>query len=496
MEVTPVVMNGHMDTSHMQSNNPSSLTSSNPTFLRAPKAVRARRARRACDPCRQKKTRCDQQRPKCTCCQASDQQCIYTNERPVQTVKSSRVLQSLEVIGSKLDEVLRSLPFDPLKKARVASPPPSSVRSNGRETSDVSRNRERSLSSDSGSEIVSSNNSTNTQDSLGSERKKITNQAVSLTCGAVAVQNLFGWPSIKRLLPKDHEDYNVTEMEKAGSCVSSHGFGRWHTMQDSHARPEHSTGTCVEVGIPAGLQSSVLTCPTRAYAGPTIDYYFESYRRNIHILHPIVDEAAMRRLAASAKQDHGRCESQLPTSPFNTLKRKRHETNLPTRPPTRERDLSSRALHSESHKVQSMVSDALTLLILALGEICSCKKPFRRQAPASAVNVPELISLESFDSSCLPPEISDSGPDSKLAVSTWNEQEMQMWRRRAPDAVPGRASYIAATEILCRYQDRNHIMLVQAYLLAGLYAGQLTQVCASHAWISKACRVCQVLITS
>ena len=491
-------MNEPMYTSHRQNNSPTPLTSPTPTSLRE-KKVRAERAKQACEPCRQKKRRCDSQRPKCTFCQTSGQPCTYSPERPVQTRKRQKsgieeespevieskfeviketigikfeVMQSkfeskFEVMQSKLDKLLGSPLSDPSKKARVASPPPPSVQSSGRETSDVSRNRDMSHSSDSRSENVPSNNSPTTQESLGNEKKEITR------CGAIEVkrvQSLLKWPSIERLLPKDHDKYDVREMEKADTIVWLHGFG------SSHTRPENSTGTRVEVGIPSGLQSSVPTCPTPAYDVEQIDHYFHSYRRNIGILHPIVDEAAMRGLAASAKQDHGRYESQLPTSPSNTLKRKRHETNLPTRPSTRE---------PKSYKV------AVALSIMALGEISSYKKPFRQQTPASAINMPELISLESFDSS-----IPDSELDSKLAVPTWNHQEMQTWKRSIPDAVPGRASYIAAADILCRYQDRNYLMLIQACLLVGLYAGQLTQVCASHAWISEACRVCQVLIES
>ena len=497
-------MNEPMKTLHMQSDHSKPLPSHG--------TAKAIRATQACDPCRRRKTRCDGRKPKCTHCQASDQQCIYTNDPVWKSIPFRKLVQNLEVTMSKLDgvvqkieviksqmeEVLQSVPFprdNSLEQARIASPAPSPARSVGRETSAI-REGEGSLISDSSSDVVSLKDSPTTQKSLGNEKKKITNQPISRARSATAVQSLFGWPSIKRLLPTDHDEYDVTEMEKAGTSVWSHGSGRWHTMQDGHATPGNSTGNRIAVGIPSGPHSPVLTSPTPAYAVSSIDHYFESYRRHIHILHPIVDKATMRVLAASAKRDHGRSESQTPMSPFNILKRKRGETNLPTGSHTTDRNLSSRALHPESYRVQSVVSDALVLLILALGEICSYKKPFRRQKPSSPINTSELITLEPFDSSSLPMEISDSRLDPKLAVSAWNGQEMQTWKTSIPDAVPGRASYIAAVDILDQYQDGNHIMLVQAYLLAGLYAGQLTQVLASHAWIAEACRVCQVLITS
>ncbi|KAK5006287.1 hypothetical protein LTR39_005701 [Cryomyces antarcticus] len=65
---------------------------------------------------------------------------------------------------------------------------------------------------------------------------------------------------------------------------------------------------------------------------------------------------------------------------------------------------------------------------------------------------------------------------------------------RNVDVIPGLAYYTNATEILGTQFGGNDLCHAQAFLLAGLYAGQLARVMESWTWINAACRACRILV--
>ena len=80
------------------------------------------------------------------------------------------------------------------------------------------------------------------------------------------------------------------------------------------------------------------------------------------------------------------------------------------------------------------------------------------------------------------------------SYSTQQTQPTERPLEKNNDVIPGMAYFSYATDILGNTQGGNDIPHVQASLLAGLYAGQLAHTFTSHAWITQACRACQVLI--
>jgi hypothetical protein len=71
--------------------------------------------------------------------------------------------------------------------------------------------------------------------------------------------------------------------------------------------------------------------------------------------------------------------------------------------------------------------------------------------------------------------------------------------RRAPirtnvDVIPGLAYYGVAVGILGKRIVASDLVAVQAFLLAGLYAGQLARVHESYKWINLAGQACHQLI--
>lgn len=94
--------------------------------------------------------------------------------------------------------------------------------------------------------------------------------------------------------------------------------------------------------------------------------------------------------------------------------------------------------------IHKSMDNAIVLLVLALGEICSWKEGF------------------------LGPALH---PDQRLSNM---------------GGVPGVAYYVVASDILGTFQGDYSLGYIRACLLAALYAGQLAHPFCSHAWISQA----------
>ena len=65
---------------------------------------------------------------------------------------------------------------------------------------------------------------------------------------------------------------------------------------------------------------------------------------------------------------------------------------------------------------------------------------------------------------------------------------------RNVDLIPGLSYYAPATDILGNLHGSNDLFYVQAYLLAGLFMGQLARPFESFNWIASACRGCRFLV--
>jgi hypothetical protein len=160
------------------------------------------------------------------------------------------------------------------------------------------------------------------------------------------------------------------------------------------------------------------------------------------------------------------------------------------------------------HPYRSM-SSCLVLLVMALGKICQHKGKLpdvvhERESENSSVNSPSIKNGH-------PPSPLQSSPSISSAMGLPSPHEGARSRRtsiegaytttrglsakpRNLDVIPGLAYFALATDILGNQIGGNSLQHVHAYILAGLYYGQLGRVLDSAAHIHIACRILQVLL--
>ena len=449
------------------------------------------RATQACNQCRKKKVKCDENKPKCGYCCRHILQCKYKEVQTTKVKERQCWVESFHAVETKVDRVIQLLQVQS-KGARATSTPQPHVQHDSGKVAAASRDWKDGVPEDALTETTLPRGSSS---------------ASTFT----AVQSILQWPSIKQLLPKSSGNYDITKMEEERGRVWSYGFGVWSTEENGvmtsssftesplgkrkvaqNQMPHSSAAFSMREG--QAFSETMNRNPSQTAPGhlaDSVDHYFECYRKHLHTQHPIVDESTMISLAERLKQQHRHPNGSSPSTVFsNAMKRKRGDDDPPNWSYATIRNQSTRPPRTEPFGPEPMISDALTLLILALGHICAYRQ--LRDGLASSVS----SKFPGHRCQNTPDPISESSLHSKLTETTGSNQELGDWTNGTASTIPGQAYYTSAAEILGRYQGGHHITLVQAYLLAGLYMGQLAQVFASHAWISQACRICQVLITS
>ena len=262
----------------------------------------------------------------------------------------------------------------------------------------------------------------------------------------------------------------------------------------------------------------------------TVRRLFRSFLANIHILHPFLERKRITTLVdgfirsyspsgAAAKSPHAAVPGlAVAESAFSgaSLKRKR-SGGLAINTGT-SGGQGATGSPGPCQPIERSVRNALVLLVLALGKITEVKTPLSGpvrdgelyapmptgDSPSSqATGTPPVtvkqspvssqFSIGGFMSPSMESsKIRNTSRQSSVAgVSNHNDKELPM---KNVDRIPGLAYYVKATEILGNVHCGNDLSHVQAFLLAGLYMGQLGRVLESWSWINSACRACQYVV--
>ncbi len=256
----------------------------------------------------------------------------------------------------------------------------------------------------------------------------------------------------------------------------------------------------------------------------TVRKLFASYMLNLHILHPFLDRSRLLRMVETfiARYSPGpstmRSPFAVPATPVvpgsemyggHGLKRKR--STGPLNSPGGNSDSSNYG--PPKQKLERSVSTALILLILALGKICEHKAPLPGPVESPQVYHPSETSPQSYQTDSPPVTVKPSPVSSHSSINLASPNNpmasfgsrrpsgegIMNFERKEPglrnvDKIPGLAYFAEATSILGNVISGNDLSHVQAFLLAGLYEGQLARVLGSWGWINLACRACQVII--
>ena len=254
-----------------------------------------------------------------------------------------------------------------------------------------------------------------------------------------------------------------------------------------------------------------------------IDDMCDSYLTHIHILHPFLNRKVLAGMVAKFKRRYSKDRPpKYSEHRLGSMSRKRKlddEISSPPEASSSRPQLSERrssASQPPHDALERSTSNIIILLVLALGKICkrtdklpgpvpadSQTSPSSHPSQTSPSSHPSYASPSSHAHTHISPDYQvmnintpTPAPDESNASSAPTPQTNEKRQKRNLDVIPGFAYYAVAAGMLGEHNCENRIAEAQACLLAGLYAGQLACVAASHKWISSACSIVQILLKS
>ena len=273
----------------------------------------------------------------------------------------------------------------------------------------------------------------------------------------------------------------------------------------------------------------------------TVHRLVNSYMAYIHVMHPILDLKQLRHMIDSFVSQkppvtpNGWYKAYSPQGSGQKIDPARDLPNSYTWNNGKRRydsplgGLRSDPSQSLNQPIERSISNAIVLLVLALGKICEHKGPLPGTAEnrSSRTNSSQACSPSNhYDSPHSGPARTSStastpGYSASNAQSPLNDARINPLYHRQPidrysaaptypmspsnqgtpntpiashgrnaDKIPGLAYYAYASDILGNEHGGIEVQHVQARLLAGLYMGQLACVIESWQWIHAACVAC------
>ncbi|EAS35563.3 C6 zinc finger domain-containing protein [Coccidioides immitis RS] len=523
---------------------------------------RTTRAQQACDQCRARKAKCDEGRPSCGHCKDSNVQCVYKDVPPHKHERSTQILlERLQQIDDRFDKFENIEKIDEVVKLLKAHTDKLDALL-GR------ANRTKPSSSLSDPELKQPvQNAATPQQGKGAEMEpvklseKLASDAVKQEQGDIQVEadddelsipiehttaahKLLLWPSIQKLIPDRIDDDYVMRLEESRGPIRPYGRGEGGgsirtsvyplspIVSSSSPRDEDMFQFCGSgwgTGFEIFQGNSVSKIPKERQIGglnsagaldldvDVVYAYHKSYMENMHILHPFLrstDLAIMVKDFVNAYSPPKRGHFAAPpfghivaNDSMNTLNRsqkRKRSVDVASGYTELESPGSDHSMGASCPPIQRSMDNAIVLLVLALGAICSWKMELPGPIPDPPSKLPYVTSAVS-------PVTMDSAMPSTNAFrspTSRSPNNIQGWKRSGSysgsdhsdpnlknmDVIPGMAYYALASDILGNLQGGNDLAHAQGCLLAALYTGQLAHPFASHGWISQAARACQVLV--
>jgi hypothetical protein len=224
-----------------------------------------------------------------------------------------------------------------------------------------------------------------------------------------------------------------------------------------------------------------------------VDRHFRSFMDNMHILHPFLEPKVLRNMVRAFKRRYSwdyRAKQEV--AALGT-KRKRDNTDSPNSIDEYNRQQRG---YSAGHvpPIEHSVANAIVLLVLALGKVTAHREPL--PGPASTAAMRTSTPHSALYSDLPMPASAPTSPfNNQMGINgvTTNHSSLQ---GKNMDVIPGLAYFNVAADILGELPGGADVSHIQAYLLAGLYMGQLARIIPSHFYINKACIAAQILIES
>ncbi|KAK5119423.1 hypothetical protein LTR85_007523 [Meristemomyces frigidus] len=477
------------------------------------------RATQACEQCRQRKQKCDEGSP-CSFCKENNLSCQYRDTPPAKTDKNmEKLLGYMEAHTSGLSQLASRFDNFDARLRRLESANPQAVEGPERQPS---------------------------------PQEEPVKQKTELDDHRTAPHKLLLlWPSVQPLLSAadvnlndgyvmEAEDRGILRLYTRGEGIDEHD-GTQPGGPASPAQSEDSGGdsninapTPPEglwgVGLPQTPSSDIRRSEPYSWGGlkpdnsldldiNTINTLYESYIKNIHIMHPFLDKQRLRRLFDMFIKRYGTGQPKLRTA-FAVQSNSDSE-----RPLKRQRSNGSTAAivangpegsGFRSQYTERSPGNAVVYLVLALGKICMHRDPLPAVVPDNRLNANSVVThqLNSTITGSSPisanikpsPFSPDQTPATQPTPPAEGAHAFQSRSRRSSmdgtpvtgarnlDVIPGIAYYAKAAEILGDQGDGNDLVHAQMFLLAGLYKGQLARVKESMSWFNMAGRATLILL--
>ena len=494
------------------------------------------RAAQACDLCRQRKAKCDEGRPECQHCKDYGLKCTYREILPQKSEKQVlAITERLESLSDSVallinnqktqedhnkaqDNKMQQL-LDLLMDQRHSHPATEEDHSKGC-ASMVAHTRPHPVhlkSEDSQipkAQITGEATQPRGESFVDDDGVKFAMPLKHTT----AVHNLFEWPSIRALLPRNQSTSYVIDLETSRGLLRFYGWGEGEDKGDGHegapspagssssegGRVDEETSSASPHGVWGNgqLPTPQASSPNSAREHPggispngglmldsqAVDKYVWAYMENIHILHPFLEPKELRQMIRTFKKRYSWHVEVKHT--MVGAKRKRKATGLPGPLHTavgnqhRNAQVPPRNILAPTVNIERSVANAIILLVIALGKVCTHRQPIPAPASMSSTHPSPPHAMHSALSDLPSPE-----PEPTSSCLS-NPQERNM------DVIPGLSYFAVASDILGELPGGGDVSHIQANLLAGLYMGQLARILPSHNYISIACRACQILIES
>lgn len=356
------------------------------------------------------------------------------------------------------------------------------------------------------------------------------------------------WPTIKPLLTAAGVEYNdgyVMEAEDRGILrlwTKGEGIdendgtqpgGPASPARSDEPSPEGNTGPQPQPYVDGrwgiGFPSTPSSGRSDHYSGvgglkangdidldaTTINSLYDSYMRNLHIMHPFLDKRRVRRMFDNfiKRYSNGRPRAAFAVgtnfdSDSRPIKRQRSNGSTGEVPNGMESDL-------RREPTERSPTNCIIFLVLALGKICQHRDPLPAIVHDSKAHVNNMIAHQlsgnrvagspasmNIKPSPMSPNAtpmtqptpsSDTGHRSRRSSVEGSSPNAYAGPRNL-DVIPGIAYFAKAAEILGEQGDGNDLVHAQMFLLAGLYKGQLARVKESMSWITMAGRAIITLL--
>ena len=336
-----------------------------------------------------------------------------------------------------------------------------------------------------------------------------------------AVHNLFEWQSIRKLLPRNQSTSYVMDLETSRGLLRFYGCGEGEDKGDGHegapspASRTSSEGRGMDVEaspasprevwgngqfyVPRASSDSHTAREHPVGLSPrgglmldskAVDLSFQAYMDHSHILHPFLEPKVLRQMVHAFKKkyswDFGMKHAVI------GVKRKLEATDslsptdeMDMRPQNRSSQARSGNTTSYTIKIEHSVANAIVLLVIALGKVCTYRQPIAGPASTLAMRTSTAHTMHSTLSDLY---LNGNGPMAISSPSNPHGKNM--------DVTPRLSYFAIAAGILGELPGGVDVSHIQANLLAALYMGQLARILPSYYYVSVACRACQVLIES